>query len=89
VDARHGLKESDRPVMDMLDEAAVSYQVVLTKIDKTGAAELAARIAAMAAELKRHVAAHPAMHLTSAHDGIGIEALRGALAALAAPARSG
>jgi GTP-binding protein len=89
VDARHGIKESDRPVMDMLDEAAVSYQVVLTKIDKTGAAELAARIAAMAAELKRHVAAHPAMHLTSAHDGIGIEALRGALAALAAPARSG
>ena len=88
VDARHGLKEADGPVMDMLDEAAVSYQLVLTKIDKTGAAELAARIDAVAAELKRHVAAHPAIHLTSAHDGIGIQALRGALAALAAPARS-
>jgi GTP-binding protein len=89
VDARHGLKEADRPVMDMLDEAAVSYQLVLTKVDKAGAGELGARLAAVAAELKRHVAAHPTIHLTSAHDGIGIEALRAALAALAAPAGSG
>jgi GTP-binding protein len=89
VDARHGLKEPDRPVLDLLDEAAVSFQVVLTKIDKASPAELAARIAAVAAELKRHGAAHPVIHLTSAHDGIGIAALRGALGALAAPARSG
>lgn len=89
VDARHGLKAPDRPVLDLLDDAAVSYQVVLTKIDRTDAAALDARVAALAAELKRHGAAHPAIHLTSAHDGTGIEALRAVLGALAAPASPG
>jgi GTP-binding protein len=86
IDARHGIKEPDRPVMAMLDEAAVSYQIVLTKIDKTRPAELAARLEAVAAELRTHVAAHPVIHLTSAHEGAGIAALRAQLAALAAPA---
>lgn len=85
IDARHGIKEADRPIMDLLDEAAVSFQIVLTKTDKVPAAALAARLDAIARELARHVAAHPAIHLTSAHEGSGIAALRASLAALAAP----
>ena len=87
IDARHGVKEPDRPLMTLLDEAAVSYQVVLTKIDKVKPAELEERVAAIARELAGHVAAHPVIHLTSAHQGLGIAALRGALGALAAPAQ--
>jgi GTP-binding protein len=86
IDARHGIKEPDRPIMQLLDEAAVSYQAVLTKADKVTPAELAARLDAITAELGAHVAAHPAIHLTSAHEALGIAALRGNLAALAAPA---
>ncbi len=63
----------------------MSYQVVLTKIDKMKAAELQARLAATAEELASHVAAHPVIHLTSAHEGLGIAALRATLSALAAP----
>jgi len=84
IDARHGIKETDRPLLAMLDEAAVSCQVVLTKADKAGAA-LAERLAATAAELGTHVAAHPIIPVTSAHDGRGIAELRAALAALAEP----
>jgi len=85
IDARHGIKATDRPLMTMLDEAAVSFQIVLTKADKMRPAALASLVAAVAAELASHVAAHPVIHITSAHDGLGIAALRGALAALAAP----
>ena len=88
IDARHGIKEPDRPLLKLLDEAAVSYQVVLTKVDKVKPGELADRVAAVAAELAKHVAAHPVIHLTSAHEGIGIAALRGTLSTLAAPAQS-
>jgi GTP-binding protein len=86
VDARHGLKEADRPVMEQLDETAVSYQLVLTKTDAMKPGELAERLEEVAAEARRHGAAHPVIHLTSAREGIGIAALRAALAALAAPA---
>jgi GTP-binding protein len=89
VDARHGLKAVDRPLIAMLDESAVSCQVVLTKADKVRPRELAARLEAVAAELKTHVAAHPIIHVTSAHDGAGIAELRAALAALAAPSEAG
>jgi GTP-binding protein len=85
IDARHGIKEVDRPLMTMLDEAAVSFQVVLTKSDKVKPGELKGRMAAITAELAKHVAAHPVIHLTSAHGGAGIPELRAALAALAAP----
>ena len=71
--------------MDMLDEAAVSFQIVLTKADKVRASALEALLAAVAAELAGHVAAHPVIHVTSAHESLGIAELRGALAALAAP----
>ncbi len=85
VDARHGIKPTDRPLMAMLDEAAVSFQIVLTKADKVRPGALAARLADVAAELATHVAAHPVIHLTSAHEGRGIAELRAVLAALAAP----
>ncbi len=89
IDARHGIKDPDRPFMTMLDEAAVSYQVILTKIDKVKPAELAHCLAAVERELKSHTAAHPVIHLTSAHDGIGIAELRGMLGTLAAAAGAG
>ncbi len=85
VDARRGLKENDRELLDMLDRAAVSYQAVLTKIDKADPAGREARAGAVAAELGRRVPAHPEIAATSARAGIGIEALRAALAELALP----
>jgi GTP-binding protein len=89
IDARHGIKEADRPMMALLDDAAISYQAVLTKIDEVKPAELGARTEAVATELARHGAAHPVVHLTSAHEGIGIAALRGGIALLAAPKAAG
>jgi GTP-binding protein len=89
IDARHGIKEADRPMMGLLDEAAISYQAVLTKIDKVKGAELGTRVAEVAAELRTRGAAHPVIHLTSAHDGIGIAALRAGIALLAAPKAAG
>ena len=53
IDARHGFKEVDREFMDMLDEAAVAYQVVLTKVDQLRAGELPDLLATVAAELAR------------------------------------
>lgn len=79
VDTRHGLKDVDREVMKMLDEAAVSYHVVLTKADKVKASELADMQAKVAAEAKTHPAAHPVMLTTSSEKGIGIDALRDAV----------
>ena len=81
VDSRHGLKQVDRDMMKMLDEAAVSYRIVLTKADKIKAGELAAVAEKTAAEAKRHVAAYPEIHLTSAEKGMGIAALRAAVVA--------
>jgi GTP-binding protein len=84
IDARHGLKDVDEPIMKMLDEAAVSYQIVLTKADKVRPNELAARTREIAAVLATHTAAHPVIHATSSEDGTGIPVLRAALGALAA-----
>jgi GTP-binding protein len=86
IDSRHGLKEPDRPVMQLCDSAGLSYQVVLTKTDKPSASELAATAAAVLAELARHGAAHPEIHLTSAEKAQGIAALRANLAGFASPA---
>jgi GTP-binding protein len=84
LDARHGLKDIDREMLAMLDRAAVSYQLVLTKTDKLAAAALAGSAARVAAEIGAHTAAHPEIHLTSAFDQHGIALLRASLAALAA-----
>ncbi|WP_316979698.1 ribosome biogenesis GTP-binding protein YihA/YsxC [Shumkonia mesophila] len=85
IDARHGIKEVDRAVMKQLDAAAVSYQAVLTKCDKLGAAELEACLKRVAQEVATHTAAHPRIFATSARDNVEIAELRAALAALAAP----
>jgi GTP-binding protein len=87
LDVRHGLKAVDRGVLDGLDEAAQSYQVVLTKADLVKPAEQEAARDRVAAELARHRAAHPLVHLTSAASGQGLEALRADLAALAEPSQ--
>lgn len=84
IDARHGIKETDREIMKMLDEAAVSYQVVLTKTDKVKAHELGKLLTKTHGELARHVAAHPVIRCTSSAKGLGIEELRAELARLAA-----
>ena len=82
IDARHGPKDSDRAVMSMLDKAAVPYQIVFTKTDKTRAADFAGRVAEVRHELAGHAAAHPAVLATSARNGLGIADLRADLAAL-------
>ena len=81
VDSRHGIKEVDRTMMTMLDQAAASYRIVLTKTDKIKASELAAVAERTAAEARKHVAAHPDIHLTSSEKGMGIAALRAAVVA--------
>ncbi len=81
VDSRHGLKDTDREMMTMLDEAAVGYRIVLTKADKIKASDLAAVAEKTAAEAKKHVAAFPEIHLTSSEKGMGIAALRAAVVA--------
>src|SRR6476661_7318784 len=81
IDARHGLKENDREIMTLMDEAAVSYQGVLTKADKPKAAELAVIVAKVAAELAKRPAAFPDVIVTSARSGAGIPELRAAIAA--------
>jgi len=79
IDSRHGVKEVDREIMKMLDGAAVSYRVVLTKTDKIKASELAAVEEATLAELRKHRAAFPLINATSAEKKGGIEALREAV----------
>jgi GTP-binding protein len=86
IDSRHGIKEVDQPVMGMLDGAGVSYQIVLTKTDKAGAGELASVLERLTAELARHPAAHPEIHLTSAVRRSGIAELRASAADFALPA---
>jgi GTP-binding protein len=79
VDARHGLKPPDREMMDMLDTAAVNYQIVLTKADKVKPAELAATLNHVSDEARTHAAAHPAIFTTSSETGSGIAELRTAI----------
>src|SRR5512134_14791 len=81
IDARHGIKPNDTETMKLLDEAAVSYQVVLTKADKPKASELAAVKAKVASDLAKHPAAYPQIITTSARMGSGIPELRAAIAA--------
>jgi GTP-binding protein len=83
IDARRGITEVDRPTMQLCDEAALSYQVVLTKTDAVSVTNLQATAATVAAELSRHRAAHPEIHLTSAEKRHGIAALRATLAGFA------
>ncbi|MEO5612275.1 MAG: ribosome biogenesis GTP-binding protein YihA/YsxC [Sphingomicrobium sp.] len=79
VDARHGLKPVDHEVMGMLDAAAVSYHVVLTKADKVKRTELEAAQAQIADQAAKHPAAHPAIFATSSETGSGLAELRTAI----------
>lgn len=79
IDSRHGIKAVDREVMKMLDDAAVSYRLVLTKADKIKASALAEITAHTAAEARTHSAAHPDIITTSAEKGMGIAELRAAI----------
>lgn len=82
VDARHGLKDADAPMLDALGQAAVSHQIVLTKCDAVKPAELASRIAAVQVTLAQRPAAFPGVLATSAREGTGIPELRAAIARL-------
>ena len=84
IDARHGLKTADDPVLANLDTAAVSYAIVLTKADQVGAADLARRIDEIAAALKKHPATFPHIVATSSRSGAGFPELRAAIARLLA-----
>lgn len=86
VDARHGTKEVDIEIMRDLDEAAVAYQVVLTKADKLTPTQIADAQQSVAQVLAKRPAAHPQSLVTSAVKGDGVASLRAALAALALPA---
>ena len=79
IDSRHGLKDVDREVMDMLDTAAVSYHLVLTKADKVKPTELAKTLSATEAEAAKRPAAHPTVFTTSSETGSGIAELRTAI----------
>lgn len=80
VDARHGLKDTDIDMMKMLDEAAVSYRIVLTKTDKVKSAEREKRISDITKAVKKHGAAHPEIALTSSHKNFGIAELQNIIA---------
>ncbi len=86
VDARHGLKPNDEEIMALLDTAAVSYQIVLTKSDKLHGGGLTACLDRTARAAARHPACHPDIAATSAEKGLGIRELRAALATVAVPA---
>ncbi len=76
IDSRHGVKPVDAEMMKMLDEAAVGYRIVLTKADKIKATELEKVTAETIAEARKHPAAFPIVHVTSAEKGMGIAELR-------------
>lgn len=80
IDARHGIKDVDGDVLETLDKAAVSYQVVLTKGDALKKSEQEAMIAAMAEKIRRRPAAFPEVLLTSSEKGLGIPEFRAAIA---------
>ena len=80
IDARHGIKAVDHTIMEMLDTAAVSYQIVLTKADKINSYELTDMRAATAEAVRKHPAAYPVMLASSSETGAGIAELRAQMA---------
>jgi len=84
IDARRGAMDTDREAMKLLDQAAVSYALVLTKTDQLKPAERAKAEADIAVEARRHTAAYPEIFVTSALKNLGLDTLKTHLAALAA-----
>lgn len=83
IDSRHGIKKNDLEAMDLLDKAAVVYQVVLTKSDKIKPPQLARLIAETQDALAKRVAAHPEIIATSSEKNKGVDELRAELCVLA------
>ncbi len=82
IDARHGILKADEEMFQLLDESAVTYQLVLTKADKVKPAELAKVLEKVEASVKKHPAAFPVVHATSSEKGTGIPELRAEIAGL-------
>jgi GTP-binding protein len=82
IDSRHGLKSIDTDLLDGLDKAAVSYQIVLTKGDALKKSEIEKRIAGIQAALAKRPAAYPEVLLTSSRDDRGVAELRASIARL-------
>ena len=82
IDSRHGILKADEEMFDLLDEAAVTYQAVLTKSDKIKPAELEKMRETVAAAIRKHPAAFPELHATSSEKGFGIPELRAEIAGL-------
>lgn len=79
IDARHGIKKNDDEVLDLLDKAAVSYQIVLTKIDKIKQAGVPRLIAETVERIRKRPAAYPEVLATSSEKGSGLDDLRAAI----------
>lgn len=79
IDSRHGIKKNDDEVLDLLDKAAVSYQIVLTKTDKIKEAGVPRLIAETLEKIKKRPAAYPFIVATSSEKGNGLDDLRGAI----------
>ena len=82
IDSRHGIKPPDLEIMSMLDRAAVTFQVVMTKTDKMKTPELDKVLAKLRTDLSKHPAAFPEIILTSSDKGTGIETLRAVIAGI-------
>jgi GTP-binding protein len=76
VDSRHGLKQADKDMMDLLNKAAVPYRIILTKADKAKKAELDKTVTEIEKTLKKNPAAFPHPHVTSSDKKNGIDELR-------------
>ena len=82
IDARHGVKAVDEEILKLLDRSAVTYQAVLTKVDKINREERAAVIGQVKGALAKHPAAYPEIIVTSSEKGEGIETLRAVIATM-------
>ena len=82
IDSRRGITNPDRDAMEIFNKLAVSYQIVLTKIDKLKSSELISTFEGVIKESHKNVAAHPFIHLTSSVKGIGVNFLRADIARL-------
>lgn len=80
IDARHGVKSVDQEILQLLDKSAVTFQAVLTKVDKVKQSDLDATVAQVRDSLQKHPAAFPEIVLTSSEKGTGIETLRSIIA---------
>ena len=85
IDSRHGIKPSDVELMEMLDDAAVTYQLVLTKTDKIKRDELEKVMRRTSRTINKRPAAHPELMVTSSEKRTGLDDLRAEIATLALP----